>query len=112
MPSQIERGSAASPQETNASVINKIDRDITPSITGIGSLTCNGDKDTPLVTYYRLEDGRATILRCYFRYYHGRRIILEMTRRSFVGSALAGYSAQRVAAAPRKWPLGINTYCL
>jgi sugar phosphate isomerase/epimerase len=35
-----------------------------------------------------------------------------MTRRSFVGSALAGYAAQRAAAAPRKWPLGINTYCL
>lgn len=35
-----------------------------------------------------------------------------MTRRSFLGSALAAYTAPRAAAAPRKWPLGINTYCL
>ena len=31
-----------------------------------------------------------------------------MTRRDFIGSALA----LPAAAAARKWPLGINTYCL
>ena len=35
-----------------------------------------------------------------------------MTRRSFLGSVLAGYAARASAASPRKWPLGINTYCL
>src|SRR6266568_7087888 len=32
-----------------------------------------------------------------------------MTRRDFIGYALLALPA---AAAPRKWPLGINTYCL
>src|SRR5438105_11710871 len=33
-----------------------------------------------------------------------------MTRRHFIGSAL--FALPVSAAAPRKWPLGINTYCL
>lgn len=33
-----------------------------------------------------------------------------MNRRQFLGTSLA--FAARVAAAPRKWPLGLNTYCL
>ena len=33
-----------------------------------------------------------------------------MTRRLFLGSSLA--FAARGVAAPRKWPLGLNTYCL
>ena len=33
-----------------------------------------------------------------------------MTRRDFIGAALAGCALARAAA--RKWPLGINTYCL
>src|ERR1700676_1330879 len=33
-----------------------------------------------------------------------------MTRRAFLGSSLA--FAARAVAADRKWPLGINTYCL
>src|SRR5215813_8999078 len=32
-----------------------------------------------------------------------------MTRRGFLGSAIG---AAALAAAPRKWPLGLNTYCL
>jgi sugar phosphate isomerase/epimerase len=35
-----------------------------------------------------------------------------MTRRTFLGSALAGCAAMQTSAAPRRWPLGINTYCL
>jgi len=37
---------------------------------------------------------------------------MGMTRRNFLGSALTGCAATRLLAAPRKWPLGINTYCL
>src|SRR5882762_4415005 len=37
-----------------------------------------------------------------------RRILFLMTRRTFLGSALA----LPLMAAERKWPLGINTYCL
>src|SRR5580692_7632249 len=37
---------------------------------------------------------------------------MRMTRRNFLGSALTGCAATRLLAAPRKWPLGINTYCL
>jgi sugar phosphate isomerase/epimerase len=35
-----------------------------------------------------------------------------MTRRTFLGSALAGCAAMQTSAASRRWPLGINTYCL
>jgi sugar phosphate isomerase/epimerase len=35
-----------------------------------------------------------------------------MTRRNFLGSAAAAVAATHMPAATRKWPLGINTYCL
>src|ERR1700679_212622 len=35
-----------------------------------------------------------------------------MTRRSFIGGALAAASASSAAGAGRQWKLGINTYCL
>jgi sugar phosphate isomerase/epimerase len=35
-----------------------------------------------------------------------------MTRRNFMQSTFAGFTATNVFAAPRKWPLGLNTYCL
>ena len=35
-----------------------------------------------------------------------------MTRRNFLGSAAAFAAALTMPAAARKWPLGINTYCL
>src|SRR2546425_8422415 len=35
-----------------------------------------------------------------------------MTRRNFLHSAGAALAAMPLSAAPRKWPLGINTYCL
>ena len=35
-----------------------------------------------------------------------------MTRRNFLGSAAAFAAALPMSAAARKWPLGINTYCL
>src|ERR1700693_725948 len=35
-----------------------------------------------------------------------------MTRRSFLGSTLAATSARAASSPPRRWPLGINTYCL
>lgn len=41
------------------------------------------------------------------------RILCVMTRRTFLGAAgAAGFSAIQAGAAARRWPLGINTYCL